>query len=238
MPPDAPPPRRAAGSAGRVTRPVDLPATGEAVIQIWAARTSGLRGALAVHCWLVLKRAGDVSWERWDVVGRRARTGRIGLQRNARSPREGWGAGRPHLLLERRGPDAEAALPMVEALIAGYPQDRRYRSWPGPNCNSFVAHLVRSVPALATTLPPLAIGKDYLPDGRLVAPVPSRTGWQLSIAGLAGLLVAAEEGVEINLLGMVLGWRPRPPCLLLPGLGALRLAWGRGGINRPFSPTG
>ena len=70
-------------------RLIDLPDTDEAVVQIWAARTSGIRGALAMHCWLVLKPQGPTPFERWDVVGRRARTGRIGLQRNARSPREG-----------------------------------------------------------------------------------------------------------------------------------------------------
>ena len=219
-------------------RPIDLPDTDEAVVQIWAARTSGIRGALAVHCWLVLKPPGPTPFERWDVVGRRARTGRIGLQRNARSPREGWGAHRAWRVLDLRGAGAAAAQLEIAALIAAYPHRWRYRAWPGPNCNSFVAHLARSVPALATALPPLAIGKDWLTGRRLLARAPSGTGWQLSLLGLAGILVAADEGIEIGLGGLVFGCRRRPPGLLLPGVGTVRLAFGRWRLNRPFSPTG
>ena len=216
-------------------RPLDLPDTAEAVVQIWAARTSGVRGLLAVHCWLVLKPAGAAPLERWDVVGRRARTGRVGLQRNARPPREGWGRHRAWLVLDRRGPKAAVALGEVKEFIAAYPHGQHYRAWPGPNCNSFVAHLARALPAMRTALPPLAIGKDWLPNGRLLAGAPSGTGWQLSLLGLAGVLVAAEEGIEISLGGVVFGWRRHPARLLLPGLGDLALGFSR--LNRPFSPT-
>jgi hypothetical protein len=204
--------------------PLDLPDTEEAVIQIWAARTNGIRGALAVHCWVVLKPPGVAPFERWDVVGRRARTGRIGLQRNARSPREGWGRHRAERLLELRGARAAACLPEIAARIDSYPHRARYRSWPGPNCNSFVAHLTRSVPALATPLPPLAIGKDWLPGGGLVAKAPSGTGWQFSLLGLAGVTVAQAEGIELNILGIAIGWRGWPPRPILPGLGVLSCA--------------
>ena len=205
-------------------------------MQVWAARTTGLRGLLAVHCWLLLKPGGQAPFERWDVVGRRARTGRIGLQRNVRPPREGWGGREASLVLDLRGPAAAAALPAIAAAIASYPDRNRYRAWPGPNCNSFVAHLARSVPAMRTALPPLAIGKDWPTGGGCFARAPSGTGWQLSFLGLAGVLVAAEEGVELSLGGLVCGWRRHPGALLLPGLGALPLRWPR--LNRPFSQTG
>lgn len=105
---------------------------------IRAARTGGIRGVMAEHCWLLLKPAGG-AWERCDVVGRRARTGRIGLQRNARSPREGWAGRAGRAVLTLHGPLAAAALLEITAAIARYPDAARYRSWPGPNCNSFVA---------------------------------------------------------------------------------------------------
>jgi len=99
----------------------------------------------------------------------------------------------------------------------------RHRSWPGPNCNSFVAWLARAVPGLRAPLPPLAIGKDYLPGGIRRARAPSGTGRQLSLLGVVGSLVAVEEGIELRLLGAVLGLRPRRAELLLPGLGVLSL---------------
>lgn len=176
-------PRPTSGRDGR-HRPLDLPATCEPVVQVWAARTTGLRGLLAVHCWLLLKPGGHAPFERWDVVGRRARTGRIGLQRNVRSPREGWDGREASLVLDLR----------------------------------------------------LAIGKDWLVGGGCLASAPSGTGWQLSFLGLAGVLVAAEEGVELSLGGLVCGWRRRPAALLLPGLGELPLRRPR--LNRPFSQTG
>jgi hypothetical protein len=92
------------------------------------------------------------------------------------------------------------------------------------------------VPPLRAALPPLAIGKDYLPTGQLLARAPSGTGWQFSLLGLAGLLVAREEGVEINLFGLSFGWRRRPMRLVLPGLGLVAMQPWRARLNEPFSP--
>ena len=218
-------PRPASARDGR-HRPLDLPATGEAVVQVWAARTTGLRGLLAVHCWLLLKPGGHAPFERWDVVGRRARTGRIGLQRNVRPPREGWGRREPSLVLDLRGQAAAAALPAVAAAIASYPDRNRYRAWPGPNCNSFVAHLARSVPAMRMALPPLAIGKDWPTGGGCFARAPSGTGWQPVVpwprrgAGCRGGRCRAQPGRARLRLASASG---RPPATR-PGRPAAALA--------------
>jgi hypothetical protein len=45
---------------------------------------------------------------------------------------------------------------------------------------------------------------------------PSGTGLQLSLLGVLGVLVAAEEGVEINVLGLSLGVDLASPALRLP----------------------
>lgn len=74
-------------------------------------------------------------------------------------------------------------------------------------------------------LPPTAIGKDYLADGSLVGPSPSGTGFQVSLFGLAGVLLAVEEGVEVNILGLTYGIDPLDLAVKLPGLG--RLGFGR-----------
>jgi hypothetical protein len=68
-------------------------------------------------------------------------------------------------------------------------------------------------------MPSTAVGKDYLPGGRVLARTPSGTGWQVSLLGLLGIAVGVDEGIEVNLLGMVVGVDLRRPALKLPGIG-------------------
>lgn len=212
-------------------RPV-LPPGEAAAIRLLAARTSGVRRLLAVHLWLVMKEPGG-AYERWDVVGRRARTGRIGLQRNVCPPDDSWAGHAPRLVLALDGAAAEQVLPALRAAIAAYPDRNGYRAWPGPNCNSFVAWLAREVPGLHASLPPLAIGKDYLGSHKLLARTPSGTGWQLSLLGLAGITLAAGEGLELMLGGLVLGVGWRPWRLKLPLAGEIGGGDpGRGGLGQ------
>ena len=83
--------------------------------------------------------------------------------------------------------------------------------------------MARAVPELRVDLPPTAIGKDYLPGGALVAGTPSGTGYQVSLFGLVGVLVAVEEGLEINLLGLSFGIDPLDLALKLPMAGRISL---------------
>jgi hypothetical protein len=70
-------------------------------------------------------------------------------------------------------------------------------------------------------MPSNAIGKDYLPGGAVFAAAPSATGYQFSLFGVIGLLVARNEGIEINLLGMDLGIGFKSPGVKLPGVGLI-----------------
>ena len=109
----------------------------------------------------------------------------------------------------------------IERAVAAYPYRDTYRTWPGPNSNTSTAYVGRAVPELALDLPPTAIGKDFLANGAIVARAPSGTGVQLSLYGLVGVLIAAEEGFEINLFGLAFGIDPKDLALRLPGLGKL-----------------
>ena len=78
-------------------------------------------------------------------------------------------------------------------------------------------------------------------DGRWIALTPSRTGVRLSLGGYGGLTIAWVEGLEINLLGAVVGLDLRRPALQLPGLGRLGLSAQSGrkleaseGIESPY----
>jgi hypothetical protein len=113
----------------------------------------------------------------------------------------------------------ETLIDQVEAAVKSYPYEDTYRTWPGPNSNTFVAHIGRSVPELHLDLPSNAIGKDYQPLDAAFGRAPSGTGVQVSLFGLLGVIVAPEEGLEINVLGLSLGADVAEPALRLPGLG-------------------
>ena len=107
---------------------------------------------------------------------------------------------------------------------SSYPYPNAYRPWPGPNSNTFLAHIARQVPELAIHLPSNAVGKDFLPGAGMFAAAPSGSGFQVSLYGLAGILIAADEGFEINLLGLSLGLDPVRPALKLPAIGRLGMS--------------
>lgn len=192
----------------------------DAVVQVYAARAYGWRGAAAVHTWIVVKKADAPALTRYDVVGW---GGPPVVHKDYAAPDGLWYDVKPEVLLDRRGPQAEALIEQIEAAVASYPFAQTYQSWPGPNSNTFIAYIARSVPDLGLDLPANAVGKDYLPITMPVARAPSGTGVQLSLVGVLGILVAAEEGLEINLLGMSAGVDVARPALRLPGLGRIGL---------------
>ena len=102
-----------------------------------------------------------------------------------------------------------------------YPYPDRYRVWPGPNSNTFTAFVARQVPGLGLELPATVVGKDFLTNGAILADAPSGTGKQISLYGVAGLTLAASEGLELNLLGLTLDIDLWPTALKLSGIGRL-----------------
>jgi len=197
--------------------------TPEAVVQVYAARAFHWRGIFGVHTWIATKPRGAPHYTVHEVLGWRARHGGNAVASRPGTPDRNWFGSRPEVLRELRGAEAEALIPRIEAAVASYPHPRRYVLWPGPNSNTFVAHVARRVPGLAVDLPPTAIGKDYLAGGGVLDRAPSNTGWQLSLFGLLGVTLALEEGVELNVLGLALGVDPLDLALRLPGLGRVGL---------------
>jgi hypothetical protein len=140
---------------------------------------------------------------------------------NRAGPDDYWFGSRPDLLVDLRGDGVDALIVRVEAAVKAYPYQSTYRTWPGPNSNTFTAYLGRALPEMRLSLPPTAIGKDFLPGGAVAAPSPSGSGFQVSILGLAGLLAGTEEGIEVNVLGLTLGLDLKKPAIKLPGVGRI-----------------
>ena len=209
----------------------DPAATPDAVIQVYAARAVGWRGVMAVHTWVALKPTGAAVYTRYEVMGWGVGRGAPAIRVNRAGPDDYWFGSRPELLVDRRGEGVEALIGHVQAAIETYPYPASYRTWPGPNSNTFIAYLGRAVPELRLDLPATAIGKDFIPGGVPVAMSPSGTGVQLSLLGLLGVTAGAEEGLELNVLSLTFGVDVKRPALKLPVVGRL------GFSRRPAPPA-
>lgn len=189
----------------------------DARIIVFSGRTGGWKGVVAVHSWAVVKRANATSWTRYDVVG-----WGTPVRINGWAPDGRWFGHAPTVIADLRGDAATALIPRIEAAVTSYQfnQAGDYRIWPGPNSNSFVAALLRAVPELGTALPPNAVGRDFR-NGFYAGLTDSRTGVELNLAGYAGVKLGWVEGVEVNLLGLVVGLDLRHPAIKLPGFGRI-----------------
>lgn len=197
--------------------------TREAVIQVYAARAFNWRGIFGVHTWIATKPENSDSYAVHQVIGWHAWQGRSVVASGPDTPDRLWYGQRPEIIFELRGAAATQAIPAIFRAVETYPHPKDYGLWPGPNSNTFTAHVARQVPQLKVDLPPTAIGKDYLAGGSVWARTPSGTGFQISIFGLLGVLVAATEGLEFNVLGLCFGIDPLDLAIKLPGIGRLGL---------------
>lgn len=192
-----------------------------AEIRVYVARTGSWKGIVSVHSWILLKAAGAERYERYEVVGWGSP-----VRRDAHAADGRWYSNAPELVGMVSGARAAALIPDVQAAIADYPYATRgsYRIWPGPNSNSFVAHILQAVPALGLALPPTAIGKDFPVNGRIFNLTGEGTGVFISLGGVICVRAGLRDGFELGLFGLVAGIDVLRPALKLPGLGRLGFA--------------
>lgn len=204
------------GSSGLLPSAEESP---EAAIYIFSAMTGGLKGAIASHAWIVTKDENG-AYQRYDKVGWGSP-----IRRNHRAPDAFWYSNPPRLVAEVKGEEAKRLIPMVEAAIAGYQygQPGGYRIYPGPNSNTFVAHVLREVPELGAVLPADAVGRDYLAGGAFYHLDKDGRDLHLSLGGFAGLSVGVRSGLEVNFLGLVAGVDFARPGIKVPGFGTIGL---------------
>lgn len=189
-----------------------------AIIQVYAARTYHSRGLFSVHTWIAAKPENAKSYTVYQVFGWIKYYGRPAVLIRQDLPDRFWFDNPPWIIKDLRGEEAARLIPKIDAVARNYPYNKYYLLWPGPNSNTFIAYIARQVPELELVMPPIAIGKDYLVNHAIFAKAPSGTGYQVSLFGMLGVLVAAKEGVEINILGLVFGVRFHKPWLILPGI--------------------
>src|SRR5918995_1341440 len=203
----------------------DPAVTPEAVVPVYAPRGVRWRGYFGVHTWIAAKPANAPAFTVYEVTGFRVRRGGSAVTISQRAPDGRWFGSAPDLLADVRGPGVDPLIERIEHAVAAYPYDNTYRIWPGPNSNTFTAFVLRQLPELRVDLPAHAVGKDYR-GARVFARPPSGTGAQASVFGVLGLLAAAEEGLEVNVLGLTFGLDPSDLALKLPLVGSIGFdAW-------------
>jgi len=190
----------------------------EAVVYIMAARTGRWKGGFSLHSWIVTKEENGDQYNRYEVVG----WGRP-LRVNAYAPDARWYSNEPQIVKKITGREASALIPKIEKAVANYPHadSGNYNLWPGPNSNSFVAHVLNEVPEIGITLPANAVGRDYLHDDSIYHLDDDGLNLHVTYRGYIGFAVGRRSGLELHVLGMTAGLDFQNPGIKLPGFGRI-----------------
>ena len=120
-----------------------------------------LIGALAVHYWFVVY-DDDASCHRWEVWQTKNAGGTSygHVHCDLKAPEADVGGGPSRLAAEWHGDEA-TRIAAVLAEPHDYPHSQRYRYWPGPNSNSFVAWVLKQA-GIRHSLHWKGIGRKWL----------------------------------------------------------------------------
>jgi uncharacterized protein DUF3750 len=182
----------------------DPASTHEAVVQVYGARTMGVKGIFGVHTWVAVKATDAPSWTVYEIIGWRLRWSDSALVIRNRQPDAPWFGSAVELYADKRGPGVDDLIKRIDKAAHDYPYATTYTLWPGPNSNTFTAWIARAVPELQVDLPATAIGKDFI-GSHFVSSAPSGSGFQFSVAGILGVAAGPVDGFELNLLGLNFG---------------------------------
>jgi hypothetical protein len=117
-------------------------------------------GVFAWHYWFVVcDQTGRHRWEVWQT--KNAGGFCIGhVHRGLKHPDDGVGGGPSRLVTTWEGEPAQRIAEILNDAKA-YPWCERYRLWPGPNSNTYVAWVLRTA-RIQYALDPRGIGRSYL----------------------------------------------------------------------------
>ncbi|MBU6140734.1 MAG: DUF3750 domain-containing protein [Proteobacteria bacterium] len=200
----------------------------EAQIQIYSAKAFSWRGKFSRHTWIATKEKDAKNYLVFHVLLWGTYFGSDGVvvvQEDL--PDRFWYGAKPEIIFSVSGSEAEKIIPQIYAATKSYPYQKFYRAYPGPNSNTFVSHVIRSIPDLKISLPNNAIGKDWLCDEngvKFFAFSESKTGVQFSLYGMLGATFGLIEGIEINIIGLSFGIDFLRPAIKLPAIGRVGLA--------------
>jgi hypothetical protein len=190
------------------------PAPSGPVVQLRSAPMPTALAYIARHHFFVAFDPAEGHWHRWELW-QYANSGGLSwghVHRDLLGPDSDVGGDAPRVEREWHGADARALLAVLRR-PGEYPHRNTYVAVPGPDCNTYVAWVLREA-GVSADLDPRALGKDYLgPVG--VARTTTGTGVQAESA-LLGVKVGVQDGVELHFVNFTGGIDTWPPAIKTP----------------------
>src|SRR5437762_7746924 len=81
--------------------------TREAVVQVYGARTLGVKGIFGVHTWVAVKATDAPAWTVYEVIGWRLRWSESAVVIRNRQPDAPWFGAPVELYADKRGPSVD-----------------------------------------------------------------------------------------------------------------------------------
>jgi hypothetical protein len=179
----------------------------------------------AHHTWLDVKRGSEAAWWRAEVSNSWAGVEFLAIDSETARRDSRWNRRGLRVLAVQKGDEARAIADQLPAACAALDAKyaEGYRTWPGPNSNTFMTDLAGVIPQLRFVFDGNAVGKDW-PDWFAAGATTSGTGLHLETP-LVGAAVGVREGVELHLLSLTAAIRLFPPALALPFLPEIPGGW-------------
>ncbi len=138
-----------------------LPTAQSASVQLYRASLPFPIGWIADHCWFTLIDPASATRHRWEVwqTTNAGGTSWGHIHLNLKPHDQNVGGGPSILVHEWSGTDAQCLADILTNPDT-YPHRLRYRPWPGPNSNTYVAWVLRQA-RIQHTLSRRVLGRNY-----------------------------------------------------------------------------
>jgi len=183
-----------------VIKEIDLPKSAKQIAQF------------ATHSYIDCRKDIDSPWYRVEVATPKSGVVMTKLKDGEVHKKERWGE-RVRILSQSDGAKHPNIFRDIRFFARNY-DDSVYRSYPGPNSNTFVEKLARKVDGVNVILDHNAIGKEV---GFHLGKTNGGTGLEVQTP-VAGIALGVKEGVEVSVLGLSAGINLWPPAVRIPFL--------------------
>ena len=182
------------------------------VKEIDIPKSSAKIAQFATHTYVDYRLDSDSDWYRVEVTHPKSGVRTVKLKEDAVHEKIRWNE-RVRILSQTNGQKHSNLIRDIRIFAKSY-DDSVYRSYPGPNSNTFIEKMTREVDGLSAQLDHNAIGKEI---GFHFGKTSGGTGIELQTPVL-GVAVGLKEGVELNVIGLSAGLSFWPPSLRVPFL--------------------
>ena len=183
-----------------VVKEVDIPNSSSKIAQF------------ATHSYIDYRVNSESGWHRVEVTTPKSGVRMGKLKEGAANRKTRWGE-RGRILSQTNGENHPNLIRDIRAFAKSY-DDSIYRSYPGPNSNTFIEKMSKEVDGLSVILDHNAIGKEH---DFYLGKTAGGTGVKVQTP-ILGVAVGLREGVELSGLGLSAGVNLWPPSIRVPFL--------------------